>query len=108
MSKAPVLVTFSSPSISTQYFIVICNSNLSLACSRLVVETETGPLKKFRDSLRSEDKVIFDDLLDQCKLYSYAARSLSSPVNEFPLIMCMLFVQHKKLTELERRVNTAR
>jgi hypothetical protein len=71
---------------------------------RMVVEAETAKLKKFRDSLRLEDKVIFDDLLDQCKLYASAAGSLASPVKEVPLIISMVFAQHKKLAELERRV----
>jgi hypothetical protein len=72
---------------------------------RMVVETEIEKLKKFRDSLRSEDKLIFEDLLNQCRLYASAASSLASPVKEVPLIMSMLFAHHKKLTELERRLN---
>jgi hypothetical protein len=71
---------------------------------RMVVEAETEKLKKFRDSLRQEDKVIFEDLLNQCKLYASAASSLASPVKEVPLIMSMLFAHHKKLIELEKRL----
>ena len=71
---------------------------------RMVVEAETEKLKKFRDSLRQEDKVIFEDLLNQCKLYASAASSLASPVKEVPLIVSMLFAHHKKLAELERRL----
>ena len=69
---------------------------------RMVVEAETEKLKKFRDSLRQEDKVIFEDMLNQCKLYASAASSLASPVKEVPLIVSMLFAHHKKLAELER------
>jgi hypothetical protein len=72
---------------------------------RVVVEGEIERLKKFRDSLRLEDKQIFEDLLNQCKLYASAASSLASPVKEIPLIISMLFAHHKKLTELERRLN---
>jgi hypothetical protein len=72
---------------------------------RIVVEGEIERLKKFRDSLRLEDKRIFEDLLNQCKLYASAASSLASPVKEVPLIISMLFAHHKKLTELERRLN---
>jgi hypothetical protein len=71
---------------------------------RMVVEAETEKLKKFRDSLRQEDRVIFEDLLNQCKLYASAASSLASPVKEVPLIMSMLFAHHKKLAALERRL----
>lgn len=72
---------------------------------RMVVEDEIERLKKFRDSLRLEDKKIFEDLLNQCKLYASAASSLASPVKEVPLIISILFAHHKKLTELERRLN---
>jgi hypothetical protein len=73
---------------------------------RMVVEAETEKLKKFRDSLRQEDKLIFEDLLNQCKLYASAASSLVSPVKEIPLILSMLFAHHKKLVELEKRLKT--
>jgi hypothetical protein len=69
----------------------------------MVVQEEVEKLKRFRDCLRAEDKPIFEDLLDQCALYASAAGFLSSPVKEVPLIISMLFAQHKRLTELERR-----
>ena len=72
---------------------------------RMVVEAEVEKMKKFRDSLRLDDKIIFEDLLNQCKLYASAASSLASPVKEMPLIMSILFAHHKKLTELEKRLN---
>jgi hypothetical protein len=71
---------------------------------RMVVEAELDKMKKFRDSLRLEDKLIFEDMLNQCKLYASAASSLASPVKEVPLMMSMLFAHHKKLAELERRL----
>jgi hypothetical protein len=36
----------------------------------MVVEGELEKLKRFRQFLRSEDKEIFDDLLNQCRLYA--------------------------------------
>ena len=43
----------------------------------MVVEGELEKLKRFRQFLRSEDKEVFDDLLNQCRLYaSYGARWL--------------------------------
>ena len=71
----------------------------------MVVEDEIERLKKFRDSLRLEDKKIFEGLLNQCKLYASAASSLASPVKEVPLMISILFAHHKKLMELERRLN---
>ena len=72
---------------------------------RMVVEAEVEKMKKFRDSLRSDDKTIFEDLLNQCKLYASAASSLTSPIREMPLIISILFAHHKKLAELEKRLN---
>jgi hypothetical protein len=71
----------------------------------MVVESEVEKLKKFQDSLRLEDKLIFEDLLNQCKLYASAASALASPVKEMPLILSMLFVHHKRLTELEKKTS---
>jgi hypothetical protein len=73
---------------------------------RMVVETEVEKLKKFRDSLRLDDKLIFEDLLNQCKLYASAASALASPVKEMPLIISILFAHHKKLAELEKRLDS--
>jgi hypothetical protein len=56
------------------------------------------------DSLPSEDRVVFEDLLNQCKLYASAASTLASPVKEVPLILSILFAQHKKLLELEKQL----
>jgi len=71
---------------------------------RMVAEAEVEKMKKFRDSLRFDDKMIFDDLLNQCKLYASAASSLTSPVKEMPLIISILFAHHKKLAELEKKL----
>jgi len=74
---------------------------------RMVVEAEVEKMKKLRDSLRLDDKMIFEDLLNQCKLYASAASSLASPVKEMPLILSILFAHHKKLAELEKRLDEA-
>ena len=73
---------------------------------RIVVESEVEKLKKFQDSLRLDDKLIFEDLLNQCKLYASAASALASPMKEMPLILSMLFAHHKRLTELEKRLQS--
>jgi hypothetical protein len=72
----------------------------------MVVEGEIERLKQFRDSLRLEDKQIFEDLLNQCRLYASAASALASPVKEMPLIISMLFAHQKKLIQLEKRLAT--
>jgi hypothetical protein len=73
----------------------------------MIVEDELGKLKRFREFLRSQDKEVFDDLLNQCRLYASYAGSMTSPVREVPLIISILFAQHKRLMELEERINSA-
>jgi hypothetical protein len=72
---------------------------------RIVVEEETSRLSRFKQFLRAEDRVVFDDLLAQCKLYAPYAGCMASPVKEVPLLLSMIFAQHKKLMELEKRIN---
>ena len=72
----------------------------------MVVDAETAKLKKFQDFLRVEDKLVFHDLLGQCKLYAPYASTMASPVKEVPLLISMLFGQHKKIIELEKKVLT--
>jgi hypothetical protein len=72
----------------------------------MVIEEELEKLKRNRQLLRSEDKEVFDDLLNQCRLYASYGSTMASPVKEIPLLMSMLFGQHKRLRELERRANS--
>jgi hypothetical protein len=44
-------------------------------------------LSRFRQFLRPEERVVFDDLLDQCGLYAPYAGCLASPVKEVPLLL---------------------
>ncbi|MGP8070121.1 MAG: hypothetical protein ACLP5V_09545 [Candidatus Bathyarchaeia archaeon] len=71
---------------------------------RMVVEAEVEKLKRFQEFLRQEDKVIFEDMLNQCRLLASAASVIASPQKQVPLIISMLFVHHKKLVKLEKRL----
>jgi hypothetical protein len=70
----------------------------------MVVEVEVEKLKRFQEFLRQEDKAIFEDMLNQCKLLASAASVMASPIKQVPLIISMLFAHHKKLVELEKRI----
>ncbi len=71
---------------------------------RTVVEAEVEKLKRFQEFLRQEDKIIFEDMLNQCKLLASAASVMASPIKQVPLIISMLFAHHKKIIELEKRI----
>jgi hypothetical protein len=62
-------------------------------------------LSRFNQFLPPGDRVVFDDLLNQCKLYAPQTEVLASAVAELPLLVSMVFAQHKRLTELERRLS---
>ena len=69
---------------------------------RMVVDAEMERMKNFREFLRSEDKLIFEDMMNQCKLYASYASTLASPIKEVPLIVSILFAHHKMLWEHEK------
>jgi hypothetical protein len=71
----------------------------------MIVEEELTKLQRFGDFLRAEDKKVFDDLLTQCRLYASYAGTMASPVKAIPLLMSMIFGQHKRLIELEKRID---
>lgn len=70
----------------------------------MVVEAEIAKLRKFQEFLRTDDKLVFQDLLNQCKLYAPYASTMKSTIKEVPLFFSMLFGQHKKIIELEKKI----
>ena len=71
---------------------------------RMVVEAEIANLRKFQEFLRTEDKLVFQDLVNQCKLYAPYASAMASTIKEVPLFISMLFGQHKRIIELEKKI----
>jgi hypothetical protein len=72
---------------------------------RIIVEQKLAELSRFKGFLRGEDRVIFDDLLTQCRLYAAGSKVFTSPVKEMSLLFSMIFAQHKRLTELEKHLD---
>ncbi len=70
----------------------------------MVMEAEIAKLRKFQEFLRTDDKLVFQDLLNQCKLYAPYASTMVSTIKEVPLFVSMLFGQHKKIIELEKKI----
>jgi hypothetical protein len=69
------------------------------------MEEEIRKLHGFKQLLRPEERLVFDDLLNQCRLYTTQAGCLASPVKEVLLLPSMIFGQYKRLVELEKRLN---
>ena len=72
---------------------------------RIIFEQKIAELSRFKQFLRPEDRAVFDDLLTQCKLYAARGEVFTSPVKEMSLLFWMIFAQHERLVELERRLN---
>ena len=70
----------------------------------MVVEAEIAKLRKFQEFLRTDEKLVFQDLVNQCKLYAPYASSMISTIKEVPLLFSMLFGQHKRIIELEKKI----
>jgi len=71
----------------------------------IIIEQKIAELSRFKQFLRPEDRAVFDDLLTQRKLFAAGGEVFTSPVKEMSLLFWMIFAQHKRLTELEKRLN---
>ena len=71
---------------------------------RIVLNEELARLAMFKQLLRPEERIVFDDLTTQCRLYASEAGTLASPIREVPLLLSMIFAQHKRLMELEKHI----
>jgi hypothetical protein len=74
---------------------------------RIVVDEELTKMARFKQFLRAEDRAVFDDLLTQCRLYAPDAGALGSSIKEVLLLLSIIFGQHKRLMELEKRIKEA-
>jgi hypothetical protein len=72
---------------------------------RIVMEEEIRRLEGFKQLLGPGERMVFDDLVNQCRLYATQAGCMASPVKEVPLLLSMIFGQHKRLAELEKRLS---
>lgn len=70
----------------------------------MVVNSEVERLKRFQNFLPEEDRMVFEDLLNQCKLFASYAGNMAMTIPELPMIISMLFSHHKKLWELEKQL----
>lgn len=46
---------------------------------RIIVEQEARSWKSFRGSLRTEDKTVFDEMIDECRRYASSAGAACFP-----------------------------
>jgi len=66
----------------------------------MALEEEVKAWKGFQDALRAPDREIFENLLDQCRLYASAGSMAVRPKIIEAMFMTALFAHHKMLKEL--------
>ncbi|HZY94892.1 MAG TPA: hypothetical protein VFE98_08580 [Candidatus Bathyarchaeia archaeon] len=71
------------------------------------MNSELTHLERFSTHLRKEDREIFRDMIRQCQLYASHASDMASTVKEIPLLMSIIFGQHKMILKLRRRLDEA-
>ena len=72
---------------------------------RMALEDEMRRWKGFAKALRTEDKEVFEALMDACRLYASAGSNATQPILFEPMVMSILLFQHKKLHRLEKALD---
>jgi hypothetical protein len=71
---------------------------------RILLEEELRRWKRFQDILRTDDRPIFEDMMDECRRHASEAGNLASPSKTEPMILSILFAHHKALAKLQERL----
>jgi len=66
----------------------------------VALEEEVKAWRGFQDALRAPDREVFENLLDQCRLYASAGSMAVRPKIIEAMFMTVLFAHHKMLKEL--------
>ena len=75
---------------------------------RQLLEQELARLGGFKHTLRRDERQVFDDLLNQCRLYASATSAAALPTKADALFLTLLFAHHKMLRELQENVEALR
>jgi hypothetical protein len=78
---------------------------MSLFPNEDVLTKEIESWKGFADSLPAEDRKTFMNMLNDCYKYAKAISTKAQPFHSEPLIMALLFSQHKMIEWLEGQIS---
>jgi len=84
------------------------NLGRTIPSYRLALEEEVKAWKGFEDALRTPDREVFENLLDQCRLYASAGSMAVRPKIIETMFMTALFAHHKMLKELSSIIQQIR
>lgn len=71
---------------------------------RIAIEQELSTWKPFRDTLRKEERELFDELTDQCRLYASAGGMAVRPIVLESMFMCILLGHQRMINEILARI----
>ena len=72
---------------------------------RMALEDEICRWNGFAKALRSEDKEVFDELMDSCRSFASAGSNATQPILFEPMIISILLSQQKKIHRLEKTLD---
>jgi hypothetical protein len=72
---------------------------------RIALEEEISRWSGFTRALRKDDREAFDELRGMCRNNAMASGNACNPIIFEPITMSILVAQHKRLWELEYKLN---
>ena len=78
---------------------------MSLFPNEDILTKEIESWKGFADSLPAEDRKTFIKILNDCYKYAKAINTKAQPFPSEPVIMTLLFSQHKMIEWLEKQIS---
>jgi hypothetical protein len=78
---------------------------MSLFPNEDILTKEIESWKGFADSLPAEDRKTFIKILNDCYKYAKVINTKAQPFPSEPLIMALLFSQHKMIEWLEQQIS---
>lgn len=69
---------------------------------RMAIEDEIRRWNGFSKALRTDDKEVFEVLMDACRSYASAGSNATQPILFEPMVISILLSQQKKIMRLER------
>ena len=73
---------------------------------RTALEEEIHRWKGFRDALRLDERQVFDEMLDACRLHACAASMSNRPILLESMLISMLLEQQKATRRLREELDT--